>query len=137
MAREITRSGRQEAVIGSAARVRGRIAGEGDLLVEGRVEGDVVLRGDLRVAESGVLASNVEAHEVTVAGVLEGDIVASGAVHVRAGARLKGNVKGESVAIDEGAEFAGRLDCAFDLPPELGGASLVGGRANAKSAQRR
>src|SRR6185295_4150963 len=101
MARSDNRREHKEAVIGSAARVRGRIAGEGDLLIEGRLEGDVALRGDLRVAEGAVLASNIEAQEVTIAGVVEGDIVATGAVHVKAGARLKGNVKGESVSIDE------------------------------------
>jgi hypothetical protein len=32
-------------------------------------------------------------------------------------------MRGENIAIEEGAEFAGRLDCDFELPPELGGAS--------------
>ena len=128
MARTDNRADRQEAIIGSAARVRGRIGGEGDLLVEGRVEGDISLRGYLRVGETGVLTSSIEASEVSISGVVEGDIVATGPVHVRAGARLKGNVKGESIAIDQGAEFSGRLDCEFELPPELGGTTPTRGR---------
>jgi hypothetical protein len=30
---------------------------------------------------------------------------------------------GATVAIEEGAEYTGRLDANFELPPELGGAS--------------
>ena len=40
-------SGAREAVIGRTTRVRGRVFGDGDLVVEGNVEGDITLRGDL------------------------------------------------------------------------------------------
>src|SRR5580693_7755328 len=109
--------------IGSGARVRGRIHGDGDLVVEGHVEGDLAIRGELTVAEgANVSSETIEAHSVVVAGGLEGDVAASGTVRLVAGARVRGNLKGSSVSIDEGARFSGRLDCEFDLPPELGGA---------------
>jgi len=50
-------------------------------------------------------------------------------VRLAAGARVRGNLKGSAVAIDDGARFSGRLDCEFDLPPELGGASRADARA--------
>jgi cytoskeletal protein CcmA (bactofilin family) len=122
--------------IGSAARVRGRIHGEGDLVVEGQVEGDLAIRGELTIAEGGSVTSEaIEAESVTVAGTLEGDVTATGTVRLTAGSRVRGNLRGSSVAIDEGARFSGRLDCAFDLPPELGGTSQRGeprGRAAAR-----
>jgi cytoskeletal protein CcmA (bactofilin family) len=110
--------------IGGAARVRGRIHGEGDLVVEGHVEGGVSLRGDLVIAEGATLSSEtVEANAVTIAGTLEGDVISSGAVRLSASARVRGNIRGTAVVIDDGARFSGRLDCEFDLPPELGGVS--------------
>jgi cytoskeletal protein CcmA (bactofilin family) len=124
-----TRGGGQEARIGSGARVRGRIHGEGDLLVEGQVDGDLAIRGDLTIAEGGSITSKaVEAQSVTIAGTLEGDVAASGPVRLVAGARVRGNLRGSAVAIDEGARFSGRLDCEFELPPELGGTSRNEGR---------
>jgi cytoskeletal protein CcmA (bactofilin family) len=106
--------------IGRGARVKGRIHGEGDLVVEGHVEGDLAIRGELTVADGGNVAGEIiEAQSVVVAGGLEGDVNASGTVRLVAGARVRGNLKGSSVAIDEGARFSGRLDCEFDLPAEL------------------
>ncbi len=123
-ARTSTRGDGHEARIGGGARVRGRIHGEGDLLVEGHVEGDLAIRGDLTIAEGASVTSKaIEAQSVTIAGTLEGDVVATGPVRLAAGARVRGNLRGSAVAIDDGARFSGRLDCEFELPPELGGAS--------------
>ena len=124
-----------DARIGSAARVRGRIQGDGDLVIEGHVEGSVTLRGDLTIAEGASVASEaVTAHAVVIAGTLEGNVAASGPVHLSAGARVRGDLQGSAVAIDDGAHFSGRLDCEFELPPELGGASQseARGRASAR-----
>jgi cytoskeletal protein CcmA (bactofilin family) len=125
-----------DAHIGSAARVRGRIQGDGDLVIEGHVEGNVTLRGDLTIAEGATVASEtITAHAVHIAGTLEGNLTASGPVHLAAGARVRGDVQGNAVAIDDGAHFSGRLECEFELPPELGGASQ--GEARARASARR
>lgn len=118
--RTVTRQGDGGARIGSSARVRGRIQGDGDLTIEGTVEGAIALRGDLVIADGAqVTSDNVEAHEVTIAGALEGNVQATGGVRIASGARVRGDLRGSSVAIEEGAAFAGRLECEFDLPAEL------------------
>ncbi|HEX3770542.1 MAG TPA: polymer-forming cytoskeletal protein [Polyangiaceae bacterium] len=116
---------RTDARIGSAARVRGRIQGDGNLVVEGHVEGDVTLRGDLTIAEGATItAETIAARAVHVAGTLEGSVSATGAVRLAAGSRVRGDLQGSSIVIDDGARFSGKLDVEFDLPPELaGGAS--------------
>jgi cytoskeletal protein CcmA (bactofilin family) len=119
----------RDARIGAGTRVRGRIAGDGDLTIEGEVEGDISLRGNLTIAEGGTATSEVEAQSVVVEGTLEGNVSASGKVRVASGARVRGNLRGEAVSIDEGAQFAGRLECEFELPKELGGGGSEGGRA--------
>jgi cytoskeletal protein CcmA (bactofilin family) len=128
MARTARSNVGSEAVIGRTTRVRGKVSGDGDLLIEGNVEGDISVRGDLTVAEGGRATSSVEAQAVTLRGELEGDVVASGVVRIETGARVRGDVKGESVAIDEGAEFVGRLDADFELPAELTGGGGEGRR---------
>jgi cytoskeletal protein CcmA (bactofilin family) len=110
-----------EARIGSGARVRGRVTGDGSLVIEGRVEGEIAVRGDLTIDSTGAVVSDVDAHSVTVAGSLEGNVSASTTVMVRAGARVHGDLRGKEVTLEEGAEFAGRLDCEFTLPEALEG----------------
>jgi cytoskeletal protein CcmA (bactofilin family) len=129
----------REARIGSGAQVRGRIRGEGSLVIDGRVEGDLAIEGDLTISEGATVKSEaVEAHAVTIAGSLEGDVVATGPVRLSSGAQVSGNLRGSAVAIDDGARFAGRLDCDFDLPPELGGESRESrGEARPRTSVRR
>jgi cytoskeletal protein CcmA (bactofilin family) len=112
-----------EARIGGGTRVRGRVTGEGNLVVEGRVEGEISVRDDLTIDPGASVVSDIDANAVVVAGSLEGNVNASGTVTVRAGARVRGDLKGTEVTLEEGAEFAGRLDCEFTLPEELEGAS--------------
>jgi cytoskeletal protein CcmA (bactofilin family) len=113
----------REAIIGRTTRVRGRVSGDGDLLIEGNVEGDIAVGGDLTIAEGGRATSSIEAGAVTLRGELEGNVQARGVVRIEASARVRGDIQGESVALEEGAEFTGRLDAAFELPAELGGSS--------------
>ena len=117
--------------ISAGTRIRGRVTGDGDLVVAGTIEGDIHVRGDVTIADGASCASNVEGHGVTVAGALTGDVSASGSVTIGSSARLRGNVSGSAVAIEDGASFAGRIDCDFELPEGLGDNSapaLVGGR---------
>src|SRR5580658_7972240 len=122
-ARNPTRGGESPgARIGSGARVRGRVHGDGDLLVEGALEGDLAIRGELTIAEGGsVSGETIEAQSVMVAGSLDGDVASTGPVRLVAGSRVRGNLRGSTVGIDEGARFSGRLECEFDLPAEFGG----------------
>jgi cytoskeletal protein CcmA (bactofilin family) len=107
-------------VLGSGARVSGRIAGDGDLRIEGQVEGDVTVSGELVIEEGGSVRGDVDAGAVVVGGKLEGDVAAQGAVAIRATADVEGNLAAAEVSLDEGASFHGRIDTEFDLPAELG-----------------
>lgn len=116
-------SGAQEAVIASTTRIRGKIAGDGDLAIDGEVEGEIAIRGNLSIGEAAVVNSDVQADSVSIAGTLEGSVSASGLVRVGAGAKVKGDLRGSGVSIEEGAQYAGNLDCEFELPAVLGGSS--------------
>jgi cytoskeletal protein CcmA (bactofilin family) len=117
-----------ESSIGAGARIRGRVTGDGDLVVAGHVEGDILVRGDVTIEAGGSCASNVEGHEVTVAGSLSGDVAATGAVTIGATGRVRGNVRGSAFSMEDGAAFAGRVECDFELPDGLGEGAAHAGR---------
>jgi cytoskeletal protein CcmA (bactofilin family) len=122
MAQGKSRSGgaSSEARVGSTTRIRGRVSGDGNLLVEGRVEGSVAVSGAIRVAAGGVVEGDViEADTLEVAGSVDGELRVSGQVHASAGSRVRGHVIGGTLALDDGAQFEGRIDNDFSLPPEL------------------
>jgi len=106
-------------VLGHGTRVRGRVQGEGDLRVEGHIEGNVSLTGELIIDEGAEVTGDVEALAVTIGGALRGDVSARGPVTVRASAKVSGNLGGTEVSLEEGAEFQGRIEAEFELPAEL------------------
>ncbi len=108
-------------VLGRGTRVRGRVSGEGDLRVEGAVEGDVNLTGELLVEDGAEIQGNVEALAVTISGGLTGDVMARGPIVIRASAKVSGKLGGTEISLEEGADFSGRIEAIFDMPPELGG----------------
>ena len=105
--------------LGRGARVRGRVHGDGDLLIEGQVEGDVSISGDLSIEDGAAVTGDVEAGAVAIAGRLKGDVAARGAVTIHATASVEGNMGGAEVSLEEGASFSGRIEAEFDLPAEL------------------
>lgn len=111
-----------DARVGSGTRIRGRVSGDGNLVVEGRVEGNVTLSGVVRVAEGGAIEADViEADALVVSGSASGELRVSGEVHATSGSDVRGNIVGGTLALDDGAHFEGRIDNEFSLPPELGG----------------
>jgi cytoskeletal protein CcmA (bactofilin family) len=106
-------------VIGPQISIRGSIAGEEDLLVEGRVEGAVALEGHLTVAQTGIVEADVEVGSIEVHGELVGDIIATRSVSIERGARVVGNVRAPRVIIHDGANFDGAVDMHVALPEPL------------------
>jgi cytoskeletal protein CcmA (bactofilin family) len=116
-----SRAGGSTAVLGKGSNIRGRIAGDGDLRIEGTVSGDVTLNGDFYVAEGAEVVADVQASSVYTDGTIEGDITASGNIAIRASARVTGAIRGTNISIEEGASVSGRVEAEFELPPELAG----------------
>jgi cytoskeletal protein CcmA (bactofilin family) len=96
-----------ETVVGPAIAIRGRIEGEEDLRVEGRVEGSISLTETLYVEPGGVVLAQIEARDVVISGIVIGDITASNSVTLNKAAKLVGNIASPRIIIADGASFRG------------------------------
>ncbi len=97
-------------VIGPKAHVKGEVAGDEDVVVEGIVEGQVRISRDLRVSTGGIVRATIEAQAVIVSGEVVGDCTASQRVEIQASGRLTGNIRAPRIVIAEGALFKGTSD---------------------------
>ncbi len=103
------------AVIGPKIMFKGELTGEEDLLIQGRVEGSIDLKGNhLTIGSQGVIKANVAARTITVEGSVEGDIVAAEHIAIKSASRVKGNLKAERVTLEDGAKFRGSIDMDMD-----------------------
>lgn len=105
--------------IGPRISVRGNLAGEEDLIIEGHVEGSISLTGHLAVAQSAVIAADVEVDSVDVYGQVDGDIVAVTAITLHESARVSGSLRAPRVVIADGAQFKGTVEMDVQIPGSL------------------
>lgn len=97
----------RQSVIGRDLCVVGTIRSDGNVRIEGRVEGDVTSRA-LTVGVSATLIGDVTAGIAEIHGTVEGDVTADTVVLGRT-ARLKGDITQRSLTIENGADFDGRV----------------------------
>ena len=103
-------------VIGPSILISGKLTGDEDLTVRGRVEGELSLNRTLIVESSGVVKANVTVKNAVVSGVVVGNIQASESVELTQEGRMVGDIRAPRVIIVDGASFRGRVDMG-ELPP--------------------
>ena len=109
----------QPCIIGKEIRIRGSLSGNEDLVIEGRVEGSILLGNHLTVDASGVVEADLEVQDLTVNGIVRGDVRSTNSVAINAEATVAGNIRAPRVIIEEGARFKGRIEMEVKLPPGL------------------
>jgi cytoskeletal protein CcmA (bactofilin family) len=109
-------AGQPAGIIGKGTVVKGSLTGAGDVIVEGRVEGQVSLEDALLVEAGGQCLADVEAAAVTVGGEVVGNVVAGERVRLASGGRLLGDIQAPSVVLEDGARFTGTIEMEVKLP---------------------
>jgi len=104
-------------LIGPGIFVRGRVSGEEDLHVEGRLEGSIELTETVYVATAGIVVATVQARDVVVSGVVVGNVTAEDSVTLNAGAKLVGDITAPRVIVADGAAFSGNVAMGGEPPP--------------------
>lgn len=125
--------------------VQGNIRFASELVVDGRVEGDVYGEGEqatLTVSESGTVVGQIEASTVVVNGRVEGDVRCLGKLELAERAHLTGNVTYRVIEMRLGAVLEGQLvrgetgeRKAAEQPPA--DAAEEGGRKGGRSVRLR
>ncbi|MBI5545301.1 MAG: polymer-forming cytoskeletal protein [Deltaproteobacteria bacterium] len=110
----------ESTVIGESILVNGKLEGDEDLTVRGRVHGSITLTKTLIVEPSGVVKADARVRNAIVSGVVVGNITASESVHLTKEGRMVGDIAAPRVIIVEGAAFRGHVDMGVVAEPKLG-----------------
>ncbi len=112
-------SGDQTNIIGKGIVIRGSLSGGGDLVIEGRVEGQIALKNHLTIENTGKVQADIRAEELTINGEASGNIDASSKVAINANAKVEGDIKAPRVVIEDGAVFNGSVEMDVKLPDDI------------------
>jgi cytoskeletal protein CcmA (bactofilin family) len=97
--------------LGASLEIKGKISGDEDLQIDGKVEGAVALSGQrLTVGRTGKLNSEVHARELIVYGTLTGNVRASDRVEIKKDGSVTGDITTARISVEDGAYFKGRIE---------------------------
>ena len=88
--------------------IKGALQCTGDLVIDGHLEGEVQVDGQLSIGENGQVMGEVRALTVIVFGRVKGNISAEDRCEVRSSAAIEGDICAGSLSIEDGAAFNGR-----------------------------
>ncbi|KFA94625.1 bactofilin family protein [Archangium violaceum] len=109
-AKELAPGAVNNTVVGQSILISGKLTGDEDLTVRGRVEGELTLSRTLIVEPTGVVKANVAVKNAIVSGVVVGNINATESVELTREGRMVGDIHAPRVIIVDGASFRGRVD---------------------------
>ena len=113
------RSG-DRATIGPSIFIKGDLAGEEDLVIEGRVEGKVDLKqNNVTIGKNGRVKADVLGKVVVIEGEVDGNVFAREQAILRQSGAIRGNITAPRVILEDGSRFKGSID--MEQPKEMGG----------------
>jgi len=102
---------RRAANIGESVVIKGEVTAEEDLLVAGRVEGQLSVEGHvLTIGPKASILADVRAGVAIVGGEIRGSVSASNKVEVRDGGFVDGDITTPRIAVADGGCIRGRID---------------------------
>jgi len=102
---------REQAIIGSSLVVKGDVSGDEDLVIQGNVEGKVVLRNNsITVGKNGQVKADLYGKTISVEGIVQGNLFGEDKIIVRQSGTVHGNLQAPRVTLEDGAKFKGAID---------------------------
>ena len=98
-------------ILGPSVALRGELAGDEDLVIEGQFDGTVHLGEHcVTVGAQGQVKAEIQALRVVVQGSVTGNITARERIEIRKTGRVMGDLMAAGIAIEDGAYFKGSIE---------------------------
>lgn len=94
-------------ILNAGTRITGDLASEGDLRVDGSVQGNIEVKTKLVLGQSAHVRGNINAQNSDVSGVVIGNVTVSELLTIKATAKITGDIACSKLIIEAGAEFNG------------------------------
>lgn len=99
------------ALIGTSVRIKGQLTAQEDVVISGRLEGSITVKGHRVTVSAGAeVVADIQAAEVVIAGQVLGTVSAERRIELTATADAEGELHAPAIYVVEGAVFQGRLE---------------------------
>ena len=95
-------------VLSTDVDIKGTVKFTNDLVVDGKIEGEINSDGNLTVGENARLKAEIKTATIVVYGKVHGNLTATDRVELKASAEVVGDIKAKTLSIEAGAIFVGK-----------------------------
>ena len=107
-------------ILSRQVEITGDIKFANELVIDGKVEGEISSDGALTVGENAVIHGQIKTRNVTVFGKVTGNITVIERCELKATAHLVGDLKAARLVVQDGATFTGAAEVTAlkSVPPK-------------------
>lgn len=108
---------KKDTFISNGSRFTGVIEGDGNIVVEGKVEGNIVCTHMVRIENSGHVKGEIRAQQIMINGAVEGRCYAD-SLSIQAKGSMRGDIFADEISIEKGGIFIGQSQLMQKTPPQ-------------------
>ena len=97
-----------DTLIGKSTTFNGNMEAEGTIRIEGSFEGELNIKGDIVLGDTGKVVGNMIGTNAHIEGRVVGNVKVKGQLHLTPTAYIGGDIEVGNLVVDEGAIFTGK-----------------------------
>ena len=97
-------------ILSSDVEIKGSIKFQKELLIDGKVEGEIHSEGVLTIGENADIRGEIKTKSIIVFGKVQGNITVNERCELKSKCTLQGDLKAARLIIEEGATFVGKSE---------------------------
>lgn len=94
-------------IIGSGTDIIGNVSSNGDIRIDGKLEGNLTTKSKLVLGNTGLIIGDISCKNSEISGQITGKILVEEHLILKASAKIFGDIKTTKISIEPGAIFTG------------------------------
>ncbi len=97
-----------ETIVGSSVKLKGTLKSEGDITIDGNINGEIKTRGTVTVGPNANIIASIIAKNINISGTVQGNVIAEEKLSITETGRVFGDITANIISISPGALFTGK-----------------------------
>lgn len=121
MAKQTTKSygdGQSQSIniISEGTKIKGDIISNGDIRIDGELNGNISVKGKLVVGPSGKINGEIECSNIEISGYIKGKVSAAELLNMKALSQIEGDIIAGKLSVEPGSVFSGTCSMGGGKP---------------------
>ncbi|MEI7452248.1 MAG: polymer-forming cytoskeletal protein [Candidatus Falkowbacteria bacterium] len=104
-----------ETIIGESIKVKGDFNGNGNIVIDGILEGSLKTKSNIFVGEKAKISGSLEASEIIINGDINGNLLVKTYLSVGSTATITGDIECAQISVEKGAKINGKIKMLNNL----------------------